>query len=102
MSKDKPATQTFADYEVITPVNQLRHAVSSVPLAPGDDPVARAERALQDLSGEFAGWMQTECERLDQARHEVKRQGFNTVTKEAIFTPRMTSRAKRIRSVIPA
>jgi HPt (histidine-containing phosphotransfer) domain-containing protein len=85
MSKDKPATQTFADYEVITPVNQLRKAVSSVPLAPGDDPVARAERALQDLSGEFAGWMQTECERLDQARHEVKRQGFNTVTKEALF-----------------
>lgn len=85
MTKDNPATQTFADHEVITPVNKLRKAVSSVPLAPSDDPVARAERALQDLSGEFAGWMQTECERLDQARQAVKRQGFTKITKDALF-----------------
>ncbi|MBN9051634.1 MAG: Hpt domain-containing protein [Rhizobiales bacterium] len=85
MSKDNPATQTFADHEVITPANKLRKAVSSVPLAPGDDPVARAERALEDLSSEFAGWMQTECERLDQARSEVKRQGFTKTTKDALF-----------------
>jgi len=85
MSKDNPATQTFADHEVITPANKLRKAVSSVPLAPGDDPVARAERALEDLSSEFAGWMQTECERLDQARSEVKRQGFTKITKDALF-----------------
>lgn len=85
MSKDTPATQTFADHEVIVPSNKLRKAVSNIPLAPGEDPVARAERALEDLSGEFAGWMQAECERLDQARLEVKRRGFTESTKEALF-----------------
>lgn len=85
MAKDTSAIQTFADHEVIVPTHTLRKAVSTTPPAADDDPVARAERALEDLSGEFAGWMLAECERLDQARSEVKRHGFTPKTKEALF-----------------
>jgi hypothetical protein len=34
--------------------------------------VARAEKALQQISGEFGDWMNEELERLDSARREVK------------------------------
>jgi HPt (histidine-containing phosphotransfer) domain-containing protein len=85
MAKDTAAIQTFADYEVITPANKLRKAISSVPLSPDDDPVARAEQALGELSSEFGTWMEEECVRLDKARAEVKRVGFTTATKNALF-----------------
>jgi chemotaxis protein histidine kinase CheA len=82
----KPSVVTYFDHEVITPPNKLRHAISTVPDAKGvDDPVARAEQALAQLSSEFSGWMDTECERLDQARLQVKAKGFNTATHEALF-----------------
>lgn len=74
---DRPATATYADHEVIRPANKLSKAVSRVKVAiPGDDPVARAEAALAQLSGEFGKWMLTECERLDNARIKVKEEGF--------------------------
>jgi HPt (histidine-containing phosphotransfer) domain-containing protein len=83
---ETPAVTTYADYEVITPPNKLRNAVSQVdPNAPEDDPVARAEQALAQLSPEFAGWMDTECERLDLARHQVKAKGFIKQTREDLF-----------------
>jgi flagellar biosynthesis/type III secretory pathway protein FliH len=81
---EKPTVATFGDHEVITPPNKLRKAVSTA-LDPDDDPVARAEAALAQLSGEFSGWMEAECERLDKARAEVKATGFNKATHEAIF-----------------
>jgi chemotaxis protein histidine kinase CheA len=83
---DKPSVATFGDHEVITPPNKLRKAVTK--LAPGeayDDPVARAEQALAQLSSEFGDWMQTECERLDGARNEIKAKGFDKKTREALF-----------------
>ena len=47
------------------------------PLLPGeDDPVARAEKALADLSSEFSSWMTAECDRLDQARRAIAAGGF--------------------------
>src|ERR1700731_366380 len=74
----KPSIATYADHEVITPPNRLRGAVSTVrALNPADDPVARAERALAQLSGEFSSWMDEECERLSAARAVVKAKGFN-------------------------
>ena len=39
--------------------------------AGGEDPVARAEKALAELSPEFANWMDSECERLDKARRNL-------------------------------
>jgi HPt (histidine-containing phosphotransfer) domain-containing protein len=82
--KEKPTVATFGDHEVITPPNKLRKAVSAV-LDSDDDPVARAEAALAQLSSEFSGWMESECVRLDKAREEVKATGFNKATHEAIF-----------------
>jgi HPt (histidine-containing phosphotransfer) domain-containing protein len=83
---EKPAVMTYGDYEVIMPPNRLRKAVAAVdPSAPEDDPVARAEKALAELSPEFAGWMETECERLDLARHQVKTKGFIKQSREELF-----------------
>jgi HPt (histidine-containing phosphotransfer) domain-containing protein len=83
--KDTPAIATYADYEVITPTNTLRKAVSTEPLLPGEDPVARAEQALAELSTEFSAWMEAECERLDKARLVVQRSGFTGAAKEELF-----------------
>jgi HPt (histidine-containing phosphotransfer) domain-containing protein len=86
MKAEKPAVTTYADYEVILPPNKLRKAVAPVgPNDPEDDPIARAERALAELSPEFAGWMETECERLDLARHQVKAKGFIKQSREELF-----------------
>ena len=84
--KPSAAVKTYGDYEVITPENKLRHLVSDRPLAPGEeDPVARAERALVELSTEFGVWMHSECERLDQARRAVAEGGFTQANKDALF-----------------
>ena len=83
---EKPVVTTFADYEVIVPANPLRQVVSEVAaLDPNDDPVARAEKALAELSTEFSGWMDEECERLDLARHAVKAKGFAKQTHSNLF-----------------
>ena len=85
-SKDTAAIVTYGDHEVIVPENKLRGAVSKdTSDASGDDPVARAEKALAELSPEFANWMDSECERLDAARHELLKDGLSEVNKEALF-----------------
>jgi HPt (histidine-containing phosphotransfer) domain-containing protein len=84
-AKNSAAVRTFGDHEVIVPENKLRKAVSKEPFDPADDPVARAEQALAELSGEFGNWMDSECDRLDAARHKVKEEGFDDRTKEALF-----------------
>jgi HPt (histidine-containing phosphotransfer) domain-containing protein len=79
-----PSVATFADHEVITPPNELRKVL--VPAIAGDDdPVARAEAALAQLSGEFAGWMASECERLEAARQDVRRLGLTKKTHDDLF-----------------
>jgi len=83
---EKPSVVTYFDHEVITPPNRLRHAISVVRNDKAvADPIARAEQALAQLSGEFSGWMDNECERLDQARRRVKTIGFNKATHEELF-----------------
>jgi HPt (histidine-containing phosphotransfer) domain-containing protein len=79
-----PSVKTFADHEVITPPNELRKAVITHP-DPDDDPVARAEAALAQLSGEFSGWMHAECERLESARQNLKRLGFSKKTHDQLY-----------------
>jgi HPt (histidine-containing phosphotransfer) domain-containing protein len=81
--REKPTVVTYSDYEKITPVNELRNAVSVVRI--GDDPVARAEQALAQLSSEFSVWMTSECDRLDGARRAVKSNGFSKATRDALF-----------------
>jgi HPt (histidine-containing phosphotransfer) domain-containing protein len=81
---DTSSVATYADYEVITPPHELRKAV-----APAgdvvDNPVARAEAALAELSGEFSSWMESECDRLEAMRQDVKRDGFTQKTHEELF-----------------
>jgi len=80
---DLPAVKSFADHEVITPPNKLKGAVGRT--IDGDDPVARAEAALAQLSSEFSSWMNDECEQLDQARHNVRQNGMTAQPREALF-----------------
>jgi HPt (histidine-containing phosphotransfer) domain-containing protein len=84
--KDTASVTTYADHEVIKVENKLRKAVSMQPYLPGEeDPVARAEKALAELSSEFGSWMEQECARLDNARNTVGKSGFNKQTREALF-----------------
>ena len=83
--RNTAAVKTFGDHEVIVPENKLRKAVSKEPFDANDDPVARAEQALAELSGEFGSWMESECDRLDAARQRAKAEGFDDRTKEALF-----------------
>ena len=82
--QNEAAVAAHADHEVITPPNKLRKAIK--PALPHDeDPVARAEQALANLSSEFENWMQQECDRLDHARRQLVANGFNATTQQAIF-----------------
>lgn len=83
--EDSAAITTYADYEVIAPQNKLRNAISDEPAAPGDDPVARAEQALDQLSFEFSSWMDEECDRLGRARDAIKTDGFSPKRREELF-----------------
>ena len=69
-----PKVATFKDHQVITPPNRLKGAVGRT--VAGDDPVARAEAALAELSGQFSDWMHAECETLDRARHGARAAGM--------------------------
>jgi HPt (histidine-containing phosphotransfer) domain-containing protein len=81
---DRASVSTFADHEVIVPSNKLARAIAKVSLQ-GDDPVARAEEALAQLSGQFADWMTAECDRLDRARYAVKESGIGKKNREELF-----------------
>ena len=84
--KNTAATATYGDHEVITPENKLRKAVSNQPYLPGEeDPVLRAEKALEALTPEFSNWMESECDRLDKARHAIRQIDFTASSKEALF-----------------
>ncbi|MGE3148230.1 MAG: Hpt domain-containing protein [Pseudorhodoplanes sp.] len=82
----RPDVTIFNDHEVINPPNRLARAVSKVKMTtPDDDPVARAEAALAQLSSEFAAWMQEECERLDAARKKIKAEGLTKANVELLY-----------------
>jgi HPt (histidine-containing phosphotransfer) domain-containing protein len=84
--KNIAAVATYGDHEIMTVENKLRKAISRRPYLPHEeDPVERAEKALADLSSEFASWMDSECERLDNARQAVARLGFSKPNIDALF-----------------
>ena len=88
MAKEKPAAlqiETFADHHVITQPNPLRKVLLRVGDNQTDDPVARAEKALAGLSGEFRNWMTIEAERLSAAHAAVLSHGFTSQTREELF-----------------
>ena len=88
MAKSKLATvqiSTFADHHVITQPNPLRKVLRRVAERDLDDPIARAEKALAGLSGEFKNWMTIEADRLSDAHASILRDGFTDVTREELF-----------------
>lgn len=80
-----PSVATYADHEVITPPHRLRKAVKAASAEDGDDPIARADAALQQLSSEFGTWMHAECERLETARQKIAAQGMNEKAHDELF-----------------
>ena len=88
MAREKPAAlqiETFADHHVITQPNPLRKVLRRVAEKDLDDPVARAEKALAGLSGEFKNWMTIESDRLAAAYAAILKDGFTGVTREELF-----------------
>jgi HPt (histidine-containing phosphotransfer) domain-containing protein len=88
MAKPKPADieiKSFADHQMITQPNPLRKVLRRVADEDLDDPVARAEKALAGLSGEFRNWMAIESDRLAAAYAAVLKRGFNNATREELF-----------------
>src|SRR5881394_3123048 len=78
-------TKTFADHHVITQPNPLQNVLRRVAEKDLDDPVARAEKALAGLSGEFKNWMDAETDRLAAAHAAILKDGFTSVTREELF-----------------
>lgn len=88
MAKPKPPApqvKAYADHQVITQPNPLRHVVSYVEDKESDDPVARAEQALAGLAGEFDDWMQQECNRLGAAYSVILKDGFTHPARDELF-----------------
>jgi HPt (histidine-containing phosphotransfer) domain-containing protein len=88
MAKEMPGKveiKSFADHHVITQPNPLRKVLLRVPESDLDDPVARAEKALAGLSGEFKNWMTIEADRLSAAHAAILRDGFTTENREELF-----------------
>lgn len=88
MAKQKaPAIEvkTYANHHVITQPNPLKKVLRPVDDQDLDDPVARAEAALADLSGEFKSWMVTEAERLSKAYAAILKDGFDQEACDELF-----------------
>ncbi|MGZ5872634.1 MAG: Hpt domain-containing protein [Bradyrhizobium sp.] len=88
MAKNKSdgiEVQKFADHHVITQPNPLRKVLRRVAEEDLDDPVARAEKALADLSGEFKNWMVIESDRLAAAHDAILKGGFTDPARDELF-----------------
>ena len=77
--------KTFATHKVITQPNPLRKVLRRDDDKDADDPVARAEKALAGLSGEFKTWMLTEADRLSAAHAAAQKSGFSREACDELF-----------------
>jgi HPt (histidine-containing phosphotransfer) domain-containing protein len=78
-------TRKFADHHVITQPNPLRSVLRRVGDEDIDDPVARAEKALSDMSAEFKDWMVVESNRLSAAHAAILASGFTASIRDELF-----------------
>ena len=88
MAKNKPPAldvKAYASHHVITQPNPLRKVLRRVPEQDLDDPIARAEKALAGLSGEFKAWMLVEADRLSAAHAAILKNGFTERNSEELF-----------------
>ena len=77
--------ETFADHSVITQPNPLKRCIRRVDDRDRDDPVGRAEKALEKLSLEFRDWMAVECDRLLAAHQALVHGGGSADTRDELF-----------------
>lgn len=87
-AKSKNASvATFADHEVLMPPTNLKNRATKLKssAAMDFDAIERAEKALQDLSGEFASWMIVEADRLNAARNAVRQNGWSQKALSELF-----------------
>jgi chemotaxis protein histidine kinase CheA len=75
----------FADHHVITQANPLSKVLRRVGEKDLDDPIARAEKALKGLSGEFKQWMRIEADRLSAAHDVILKNGFSDAACKELF-----------------
>lgn len=80
-----PKVKSYPTHQVITPPTSLKHAIRRVTDRELDDPVARAEQALANLSGEFKNWMQSECDRLVAAHEAFLQARDDAQARSALF-----------------
>lgn len=87
MSDPKPTVRNDGGgaYAVLTPPRSLAPALA--PDRPGGDLalIARAEKSLQGLSGNFSQWMADDVEALNAAHREMGAEGVSPETLQAIF-----------------
>lgn len=71
--------------QVIRPPNNLRLKVGG--RMGGIDPqaIAKAEEALKAMSAQFGQWLDDEIAKLDKAQTDIREQGYNTQTAEALY-----------------
>jgi chemotaxis protein histidine kinase CheA len=84
-SKADIEVKKFVDHHVITQPNPLRKVLRRVADNDIDDPVARAEKALAEMSGDFKDWMVVESERLSAAYAAILIQGFTEASRGELF-----------------
>jgi chemotaxis protein histidine kinase CheA len=84
-SKSDIEVQKFADHHVITQPNPLRKVLRRTAEDDVDDPVARAEKALADMSGEFKQWMDVEVGRLAAAHAAAVKEAFTKSARDELF-----------------
>ena len=77
--------KAFADHHVIMQPNPLRKVLRRTDEEDPDDPVARAEKALAGLSGEFKNWMTIEADRLSAAHAAILKNGFTDANCQELF-----------------
>lgn len=74
-----------AKVQIAAPRNTLRDKVGPPPTFDAQA-LARAEAALQSLSGEFEAWMAQEVERITAARQAARQTGYGEAELAAIFS----------------
>ena len=70
--------------QVIRPPHPLRAKVGGFGGIDADA-IAKAEAALKAMSAQFGQWLQDEIVKLDKAQADIREQGYNAATAEALY-----------------
>lgn len=71
--------------QVIRPPNTLRLKVGGGFGGIDASAIAKAEEALKAMSSQFGQWLQDEIVKLDKAQADIRSEGYNAQTAEALY-----------------